>query len=430
MTTYNTVPQSVENLIRKIQTECGETHKAWGNVFENVFSNTLLTTVKRISNDDTFVLTGDIPAMWLRDSTAQIRPYLVLANEDESIRDMILGLINRQIFCINHEPYANAFNETENGAGHQTDNTSMTPFIWERKYEIDSLCYPIQLSYLYYQTTQDTRVFTESYTQAVRSILSVWETEQNHETSPYTFTRPTDRPEDTLVNEGRGTPVAYTGMTWSGFRPSDDACEYHYLVPSNMFAVVVLEYIEEIYSTVLNDVEIVERAHKLRNDIKTGIESFGVVDSDCGSVYAYEVDGLGNSSLIDDPNVPSLLSAPYLGYCAWDDPLYLRTRNHILSPSNRYYESEPCFWVWKFPYPKGYIWPIALAIEGLTTPDQKVKKQILDTLVQTDGGTKMMHESFNVEDPTQYTREWFSWANMMFCELVMDYFGIRVGKEG
>ncbi|WP_331836742.1 glycoside hydrolase family 125 protein [Erysipelothrix piscisicarius] len=151
MTTYNTVPQSVEKLIREIQTQCGEEHKAWGEIFENVFSNTLLTTVKRIAEDDTFVLTGDIPAMWLRDSTAQIRPYLVLANEDESIKEMILGLINRQIFCINHEPYANAFNERENGAGHQTDNTYMTPFIWERKYEIDSLCYPIQLSYLYYQ---------------------------------------------------------------------------------------------------------------------------------------------------------------------------------------------------------------------------------------------------------------------------------------
>lgn len=430
MTTYNTVPKSVDKLIRDIQTQCGEEHKSWGEVFENVFSNTLLTTVKRISDEDTFVLTGDIPAMWLRDSTAQIRPYLVLANEDESIKKMILGLINRQIFCINHEPYANAFNETENGAGHQTDNTYMTPFIWERKYEIDSLCYPIQLSYLYYQTTQDSSVFSDAYTQAVRSILDVWETEQNHESSPYTFTRPTDRPEDTLTNEGRGTPVAYTGMTWSGFRPSDDACEYHYLVPSNMFAVVVLDYIEEIYSQVLSDLEIVERAQKLRNEIKKGIESFAVVDTDFGSVYAYEVDGLGNASLIDDPNVPSLLAAPYLGYCAWDDPIYLRTRNHILSPSNRYFESGTfASGCGSSHTPKGYIWPIALAIEGLTTPNQEAKKQILDTLVKTDGGTKMMHESFNVEDPTQYTREWFSWANMMFCELVMDYFGIRVGKE-
>lgn len=429
MTTYKEVPQSVQDFMNEIKGKTEDVNPKWGEIFENVFSNTLLTTVKRVAEDDTYVLTGDIPAMWLRDSTAQVRPYLVLANKDEEIKSMIKGVINRQFRMINHDPYANAFNETENNAGHQDDHTDMSPIIWERKYEIDSLAYPLQLSYLYYLETKDASVFGEEFVSAVEKILDLWTVEQNHENSPYNFERDTTRSEDTLVNDGRGSDVAYTGMTWSGFRPSDDSCIYHYLVPSNMFAVVVLGYLETIFSEVLDNKEIVEKAHTLKTEIDQGIKEHGIVETDHGKIFAYEVDGLGNSLLIDDPNVPSLLSAPYLGYCDFDDEIYLNTRNHILSKHNEYfYEGEYSRGCGSSHTPENYIWPIALSIEGLTTHDKDHKKFLLDNLAKNDGGTLMMHESFDVDNPKNFTREWFSWANMMFCELVMDYFDVKVKR--
>ena len=235
---YQEIPTSVKNFMNTITEKCQE-HPRWAENFNACFANTLLTTVKRQEDGTTFVLTGDIPAMWLRDSTAQVRPYLAIAKEDSDIGDMIEGLVEKQFQYIQLDPYANAFNETANHAGHQTDHTKMNPWIWERKYEIDSLCYPLQLSYLLWKATGRTTQFNQTFKAAVNEVLTVWEIEQDHNRSAYQFERDTTREEDTLVNRGRGTEVAPTGMTWSGFRPSDDRCIYHYLVPSNMFAVVV-----------------------------------------------------------------------------------------------------------------------------------------------------------------------------------------------
>ncbi|WP_088840943.1 glycoside hydrolase family 125 protein [Listeria sp. ILCC797] len=428
--TYQEVPVSVEKFMKIITEKCGETHANWAKNFNACFANTLLTTVKRLPDDTTFLLTGDIPAMWLRDSTAQVRPYLVLAKEDPEIKTMIRGLVERQMQFICLDPYANAFNEEANGAGHQTDNTEMNPWIWERKYEIDSLCYPVQLSYLLYKATGETEQFNETFHQAVKNILTVWEVEQKHEDSPYTFTRDTWRIEDTLPEDGKGTKVGYTGMTWSGFRPSDDACKFGYLVPSNMFAVVVLGYLEEIYSEIADDASLVKRIQALRGAIQDGIETYGKTKSQAGeTIFAYEVDGRGGVSVMDDSNVPSLLSAPYLGYVSPNDETYLATRKVLLSEENPYfYKGEFARGIGSSHTPPDYIWPIALAMEGMTTDDKSEKERILNLLVDCDGGTNLMHEGFDVNNPFAYTREWFSWANMMFCELVMDYFDIRVEK--
>ncbi|WP_165006224.1 MULTISPECIES: glycoside hydrolase family 125 protein [unclassified Enterococcus] len=427
---YKDIPKSVQEFMDKMTQKCGEEHADWAENFTAAFANTLLTTVKRHADGTTFLLTGDIPAMWLRDSTAQVRPYLVIAKEDEELAEMISGLVEKQFFYINIDPYANAFNEEENGAGHQLDHTKMNGWIWERKYEIDSLCYPVQLAYLLYKNTGRTSHFDTSFVEGVKKILHVFKTEQNHEHSDYTFTRDTTRKEDTLINEGRGAKVAPTGMTWSGFRPSDDACSYGYLIPSNMFAVVVLGYIEELFQTVLEDHSIVEKAKKLREDIQQGINKYGLVENHAQeSVYAYEVDGLGNATLMDDSNVPNLIAAPYLGYCSSQDERYLLTRKTLLSKENPYfYEGRYAKGIGSSHTPVNYVWPIALAMEGMTTEDKAEKERILDLLVATDAGTHLMHEGFDVDDPKKYTREWFSWANMMFCELVMDYFDIRVEK--
>lgn len=424
-----TLPQSVQAFMNHINS-LGKEHPEWLEIFNGSFLDTLQNTVKILEDDTTFVLTGDIPAMWLRDSTAQIRPYLFLANESEEIKSIIKGLIERHFKLIHIDPYANAFNEKENNAGHQTDHTEMKSIVWERKYEIDSLCYPIQLSYLYYKKTKDISHFNDTFLKAIEDILTVWETEQRHKNSPYLFERDTWRKEDTLVNEGKGSEVAYTGMTWSGFRPSDDTCEYHYLVPSNMFAVVVLYYLEEIFTDILPDEEKKERVKTLREEVKAGIRNHAIVENEQGKkVYAYEVDGLGNASIMDDANVPNLLSAPYLGFCTADDPVYVNTRETILSSENPYYYSGlEASGIGSSHTPDDYIWHLSLAMEGLTSENKEDKKRVLDTMVKTDGGKKAMHEGFHKDDSTKYTREWFSWPNMLFCELMLDYFGYTIER--
>ncbi|MBL1227158.1 glycoside hydrolase family 125 protein [Enterococcus sp. BWR-S5] len=427
---YKSIPNSVEKFMEAITERCGEAHKDWAENFNAAFANTLLTTVKRHSDGTTFLLTGDIPAMWLRDSTAQVRPYLVIAKEDAELADMISGLVKKQFYYINIDPYANAFNEEANGAGHQSDHTEMNDWIWERKYEIDSLCYPVQLAYLLYKNTGRTDQFNTDFIEGVKKILMVFRTEQDHSLSPYRFTRDTTRGEDTLINEGLGAEVVPTGMTWSGFRPSDDACKYGYLVPSNMFAVVILGYLEELFTTVLADSVLAEQAKALKDEIQQGIVQYGMTTNQEGKkIFAYEVDGKGNATVMDDSNVPNLIAAPYLGYISEKDEYYQNTRETLLSKENPYfYEGTFAKGIGSSHTPENYIWPIALAMEGMTTSDKKEKERILNLLTATDAGTHLMHEGFDVNDPNQYTREWFSWANMMFCELVMDYFDIRVEK--
>lgn len=335
---YKDIPKSVQKFMEDITQKCGDIHADWAKNFTAAFANTLLTTVKKQNDGTTFLLTGDIPAMWLRDSTAQVRPYLVIAKEDEELADMISGLVKKQFFYINIDPYANAFNEEANGAGHQTDHTKMNDWIWERKYEIDSLCYPIQLAYLLYKNTGKTDQFNQSFIEGIKKILDVFKTEQDHEHSPYTFVRDTTRKEDTLINDGRGAKTAFTGMTWSGFRPSDDTCRYGYLVPSNMFAVVVLGYVEEIFQTILDDKEIVQQTQKLKKEIQEGIQNHGrTVNQKGQTIYAYEVDGMGNATVMDDSNVPNLIAAPYLGYCSEQEEDYLQTRRTLLSKENPYF---------------------------------------------------------------------------------------------
>lgn len=428
--TYQKVPNSIKEFMKTITELCGKKHENWAINFNAAFANTLTTTIKKQTDNTTFLLTGDIPAMWLRDSTAQVRPYLVIAKEDEELATMICGLVQRQFMYISIDPYANAFNETANGAGHQGDHTTMNPWIWERKYEIDSLCYPVQLAYLLYKNTGLTKQFDDLFVAGIAKILDVFTIEQDHRNSTYFFERDTLRKEDTLENDGKGTPILPTGMIWSGFRPSDDACRYGYLIPSNMFAVVILGYIEQIFSTVLSNDTFVKKARKLKKEIQQGIETNGKTKNRQGeSIFAYEVDGLGNASIMDDGNIPNLLSAPYLGYVQANDKIYQQTRKTILSHQNPYfYAGTFARGIGSSHTPENYIWPIALAMEGMTTTDKNEKASILDLLVKNDAGTHLMHEGFDVNNPNHYTREWFSWANMMFCELVMDYFDIKIDK--
>ncbi len=396
--------------------------------FLRSFDDILAGTVLRLEDGTTFVLTGDIPAMWLRDSSAQVRPFLALADRSPRIRELVEGLIRRQVACILIDPYANAFNSAPDGAGHQGDLTDLGPRIWERKYEVDSLAYPLQLASMYWRATGSTSWCDADFHAAARLVVDVWTTEQDHEAaSPYRFERPdAPVPTDTLVRGGLGPLSAPTGMTWSGFRPSDDACTYPYNVPGNAMATVALRQLAEIAREILGDTDLAERAEHLGDQMRRGMDEHALVEvPGHGRVWAYEVDGLGHSLVMDDANVPSLLSLPMIGFCQPDDPDYLATRQLVLSRANPYYvEGRAASGIGSPHTPSGTIWPIALAVQGITSRDDDERARLLGTLLATDGGTGLMHESFDADDPAQYTRPWFSWANAVFSELVLDMAGI------
>ena len=414
----------IKDLIRKIGTDLSNKidNNKLKNIFYNCFINTMETTVEyNEENMDTFIITGDIPAMWLRDSTSQIEHYLPFINENEDLRKLFVGLINRQVFCILHEPYANAFNKTANGQKWDNDITKDSPWVWERKYEIDSLCFPIRLIYKYWKKSNDSSFFNDEIRKVFYRIIETWKVEQNHfESSDYSFQRLNCSPTDTLTNEGLGNPVSYTGMTWSGFRPSDDACKYNYLIPSNMFAAVVLSYISEISEIVFRDNNLKNIADELKLEIEEGINKFGIIHTDeFGDIYAYEVDGLGNYNLMDDANVPSLLSIPYIGYKDVDDEIYQNTRKFILSKNNPYYyEGSVAKGIGSPHTPPEYIWHISLSMQGLTTKNETEINDLVNTLINSDGNTGYMHEGFYCNDSSKFTREWFAWSNSLFADFI------------
>ena len=396
-------------------------------LFKNCYPNTMATTTKYLEDGSAFVFTGDIPAMWLRDSSAQVRHYIGAARRSEPVAELIEALIARQMFCIQLDPYANAYNEEPNGKCWERDEPAQGPWIWERKYEIDSLCYPFQLAWLFWKATGRTGCFTESFRKSAQMVLDLWTVEQEHcEKSPYYFIRKNCPPTDTLSHEGKGAPVAYTGMTWSGFRPSDDACVYGYLIPSNMFASVVLSYLAEIFGSIYGDAAFARRALALKAQIDVGIRQYGIYEHEkFGKIYAYETDGMGNYTLMDDANVPSLLSIPYLGWCKPDDEIYQNTRRFVLSRENPfYYEGTAMKGVGSPHTPPRYVWHIALSMQGLTSQDWKEKEELLAMLERTDAGTGYMHEGVFVDDPAQFTRPWFAWSNSIFSEFVLHYLGM------
>ncbi len=400
-------------------------------VFENCYTNTIHKAVQRKEDGTVHVITGDIPAMWLRDSAAQIRPYLFLAKEDEEMRELIAGVVRRQFKYICIDEYANAFNESPNGACWEKDDPNQDPWVWERKFEVDSLCYPVQLAYLLWKNTGCESQFDENFFKGIEKIFQVFQTEQFHEEkSDYRFQRKNAWFRDTLSREGKGALVkSGIGLIWSGFRPSDDACTYGYLIPSNMFVVVIMGYLEEMAREVFHDEEMAKEAARLRKQVREAVEKEGKIDTEkFGTIYAYETDGYGMYQLMDDANVPSLLAMEYLGYPA-EPQAAENTRRFILSDANPfYYKGIKAAGVGSAHTPTGYIWHIAMAMQGLTSKSREEKRKILEKMVSTTGGKGVMHEGFFCDDDTRYTREWFSWANAMYAELFLDYMGYRLER--
>ena len=424
------IQETMDNFLNTLREQAEEIPELM-DVFVNCYTNTLNTTVKRMENNMTHVITGDIPAMWLRDSAAQLRPYIFLAKENEEIRELIAGLVRRQFMCITIDEYANAFNEAPNGACWEKDDPDQNPWVWERKFEVDSLCYPLQLAYLLWKNTGCTTQFEGEFQAGVEKILEVFTTEQYHEEkSHYRFNRNNGYYRDTLSRDGKGALVkSGTGLIWSGFRPSDDACTYGYLIPSNMFAVVALGYLEEMEREIFHNEELAERAKALKEEIQEAIETIGkTFTEEFGMVYAYETDGYGMYNLMDDANVPSLLAMSYLGY-EGEPEVSSNTRRFLLSEANPFYfKGDKAAGIGSPHTPSNYIWHIAMAIQGLTSETREEKLEILKNMAATTGGKGVMHEGFCCEDDSKFTRAWFSWANAMYAELFLDYMGYQLEK--
>jgi len=421
---------AVERTIAKIQSSIGNKELAW--MFGNCFPNTLDTTVDfEVINGrpDTYVITGDIDAMWLRDSSAQVWPYLPLMKEDPRLQQLIAGTINRHTRCVLLDPYANAFYKDPNKVSEwKSDLTDMKPGVHERKWEVDSLCYPIRLGHGYWKASGDTSPFDAAWREAISTIVRTFREQQRKDgKGPYHFMRRTEVQSDTVAGRGYGNPAKPVGLICSMFRPSDDATVFPYLVPANFFAVVSLRQAAEMLEDIHRDTTLAGACRELASEVASALEQHAVVHhAKYGSVFAYEVDAYGNYYCIDDGNVPSLLSLPYLGAVKPNDKVYQNTRRLILSDANPYY----CYGK-AANGPGGphvgmdMIWPLGLIVQGLTSTSNQEVHQCLTTLQKTHAGTGFMHEAFHKDNPNKFTRAWFAWANTIFGELVLKTFNER-----
>ena len=421
------VSPALEQQLQQVKARIGDPELAW--LFENCYPNTLDTTVQTGTRDgkpDSFVITGDIHALWLRDSSAQVHPYVSLTRHDPALRQMIHGLIRRQAACIRLDPYANAFlpdGATQRLKWSVNDLTEMKPGVGERKWEVDSLCYPIRLAHAYWRSCADTAPFDDGWREAMHRVVRTFrEQQRKHDHGPYSFQRPSPLATETLVLDGYGQPTRPNGMIHSMFRPSDDACIYPLFVPANLFAVVSLRQLATMSQTIHHDTTFATDCRALADEVETATLQFGRMrDADGQPFWAYEVDGYGNQLFIDDANAPGLLSLAYLDCCDRHDPVFLRTRALAWSERNPYFSRGRAATGVGSPHSGlGTIWPMAIMQYALASDDDTQIHQCLQWLKHTHAGTGFMHESFDKDDPSRFTRGWFAWANTLFGELIVD----------
>jgi uncharacterized protein len=369
-------------------------------LYRSAFDKTIQRHALAQRDGTTYVSTGDIEAEWLRDASATVRPYIGLSRVDRNVRRTLRGVVARQAKYILLDPYANAFSSRYR--------------VVERKFEVDSLLYPVWFAYDYYKQTGDSSILTPEVRRAFRKVLATMRTEQHHNQRSH-YTNPQ------LANNGRGSAVRYTGMVWTGFRPSDDPARYHYNIPVNMFASVVMRDLTSLARDVWHDQAMARNAWGLSVEIQRGIEQYGTLTlQPFGRIYAYEVDGRGHANIMDDANIPSLLSIPYFGYLPKTNSLYLATRRFSLSERNPYFFKGKYAQGIGSPHtPHGYVWPLALCVQALTTTDEREVDQVFAWIAVSDVGDHRLHESFNSEWPESFTREDFAWPNALYAELVL-----------
>lgn len=416
---------AVENAISTVSRDIADPELR--TIFANCLPNTLDTTVfpgTRDGKPDTFVITGDIDALWLRDSSAQMQPYLAFVKQDPALAKLVEGLIHRHAACILLDPYANSFrrNPTDQPLEWAVkDATDHKPGVGERKWEVDSLCYPIRLAHGYWKATGSTTAFDAEWRRAMELVVKTFREQQRfHDRGPYHFQRRAESPTDSVILAGYGAPTRPNGMLHSIFRPSDDACTYPLFVPANLFAVTALGMLAQL-ATATSDSALANSAKTLAAEVDAATQRHGRVQHPRhGEIWAYEVDGFGNVNLMDDANAPGLLSIAYLGDLPLADPLYGQTRAFALSPDNPYFFQGTAAKGIGGPHVGlGYIWPMSILMRALTSTDDAEIVVALRTLRNTTAGTHFMHEAFHMDDPAKFTRPWFAWANTLFGELIL-----------
>jgi uncharacterized protein len=413
---------AVEAFIASISGRIG--NKEVAAIFRNCFPNTLDTSIEAgvfEGKPDTVVVTGDIPAMWLRDSSAQVWPYLALAKQDPSLLKLLEGVIRRQTRCLLIDVYANSFMADLSAPPlewSRKDQTDMKPGVGERKYELDSLCFPIRLSHGYWKSTGDTSPFDSAWKQAMTIVLETMRIEQQKfGPGPYHFQRQAADPTDSLVN-GLGNPLKPVGLIASAFRPSDDACILPFLVPANLFAVTSLRQLAAMSNAILHDPAMASKAADLANEVEVALRRYAIAPTDSGPIWAYEVDGFGNQIRMDDANVPSLLSLPYLESSP-DAALYARTRKFVWSRHNPwFFQGKAGEGIGGPHIGRDSVWPMSQILYALTSTSPLEIAHSIQLLRESSAGTGFMHESYNINDTSKFTRKWFGWANSLFGELV------------
>ncbi|MEI6055379.1 MAG: glycoside hydrolase family 125 protein [Lentisphaerota bacterium] len=416
--------EAVESVISEIKSKAKDRELAL--LFERCFPNTLDTTIRYEETNgkpDTYVITGDIDAMWLRDSTAQVFPYIRLVNKDEALKKLVAGVVNRQANYIRIDPYANAFNDTPIGSIWESDHTKMIPELHERKWEIDSLCYHVRLAYTYWKQTSDSSCFDTEWKKTAEQIYGTFKDQQRKEREDfYTFQRAALQATDTLADNGLGYPVNPVGLIASSFRPSDDATVLPFLIPANFFAVTSLKQIAEILNSVYKTNDLADKCLELAKEVEEAILKYAVVEhKEFGKIYAYEVDGFGGQLLMDDANVPSLLSLPYLGCVNKDDAVYINTRKFVLSKSNPWYFSGKVLsGVGSIHTGRKKVWPISIVMQALTSSSFDEIEKCLETIKNSHAGTYFIHEGVDMDNPKDFSRVWFAWANTLVGELLLN----------
>lgn len=430
-------------------------------LFRNAFPNTLDTTVRwhidgkskkapkyttgkdvgKWQGAQSFIVTGDIDAEWLRDSTNQLAQYQKLTTKDPSLYTLILGAINTQAEFVIESPYCNAFQPPRpsmldpnyNGQQDQVHPAYEPNFVFECKYEVDSLANFLSLANQFYETTKSVEFLTPRWYLALDRILHVLDRQSEPTFSPdsgmyhrneYTFRRQAMSGTETLNLGGIGNPLnSGTGLIRSAFRPSDDASTFGFFIPGNAMMAVELNRTAHMLkaSGSSADKKLVDELSSRAKKITEGIYSHGVIQHKVfGEVFAFEVDGYGSAILMDDANIPSLLSLPLLGFVDKDNQIYQNTRKMILSQQgNPYFLSGPVFHGIGGPHiGVENAWPMSLLVQAMTSDSAEEIMRCLET-VKNASSMGLINESVNVLRSSDYTRSWFAWANSVFAQTIL-----------